>query len=193
MPGSYRSIKDHYSSTSAEKWSECGVHKAPHGQQICSFACRYYTFPEFRVLCFCNMQPRSKKYGLSCLVCRRRKVRCDGRRPNCANCVRLDERCVYSIQDSSITRLQNALTKSEQRLKTLEQRLRSLLTLEPKRCQDTLRDILASSEDAHPHTPQIPSNNANHSDTTRSDEDAAAQYAYETHEEVRSLLLGPPN
>ncbi|KAJ1671420.1 hypothetical protein EV182_007639, partial [Spiromyces aspiralis] len=31
----------------------------------------------------------------TCELCRRRKVKCDGRRPKCANCVRHDSDCIY--------------------------------------------------------------------------------------------------
>lgn len=92
---------------------------------------------------FAGMQSRATKYGHSCLICRRRKVRCDGGKPNCANCVRISERCIYNEHGSTITRLQNALSKSEQRLENLAQNLQGLLSLEPSQCQEQLRSTIA--------------------------------------------------
>lgn len=88
--------------------------------------------------------PRAKKYGQSCLTCRRRKVRCDGGRPSCQKCVQLGERCTYSTHDSTVNRVRNALTKAEDRLHQLEQELRDLLSFDPVKCQDKLR-VLAES------------------------------------------------
>ncbi|KAK4936287.1 hypothetical protein LTR10_022815 [Elasticomyces elasticus] len=90
------------------------------------------------------MPSRAKKYGQSCLLCRKRKVRCDGGRPSCAKCMRIKECCVYSAHDSTVTRLQNALATAEQRLFGLERDLQGLLLLEPAQCRDTLRTITES-------------------------------------------------
>lgn len=88
------------------------------------------------------MRPRPKKYGQSCLVCRKRKVRCEGGYPSCANCTKIGENCRYSEQDSTTTRLQNALSRSEQRAEEFNQELRKLLLLDPEECQSTLRTIV---------------------------------------------------
>lgn len=37
--------------------------------------------------------PRQKR--LACLICRRRKLKCDGRRPSCSTCSRLGHPCAY--------------------------------------------------------------------------------------------------
>ncbi|KAJ5605719.1 hypothetical protein N7510_008500 [Penicillium lagena] len=37
------------------------------------------------------------RLALSCIVCRRRKVRCGKEQPQCNNCVRMNEACVYNI------------------------------------------------------------------------------------------------
>ncbi|KAJ5419975.1 hypothetical protein N7465_002494 [Penicillium sp. CMV-2018d] len=54
-------------------------------------------------------EPRHAKkprLSLSCIVCRRRKVRCGREQPQCANCVRMKENCVYRaiVRDESIGR-----------------------------------------------------------------------------------------
>ncbi|EFW19132.1 hypothetical protein D8B26_007301 [Coccidioides posadasii str. Silveira] len=38
--------------------------------------------------------PRPKR--IACMVCRRRKLRCDGRKPSCGNCARLGHDCTYN-------------------------------------------------------------------------------------------------
>lgn len=89
------------------------------------------------------MPPHAKKYGQSCLLCRRRKVRCDGGKPSCGKCTRTGERCNYGVHDSAVARLRNALSRSEQRLRQLERDLGCLLSLEPIQCQEGLRVLLA--------------------------------------------------
>jgi hypothetical protein len=37
--------------------------------------------------------PRPKR--IACAVCRRRKLRCDGRKPSCGTCSRLGHECTY--------------------------------------------------------------------------------------------------
>ncbi|KAJ5160401.1 uncharacterized protein N7482_007405 [Penicillium canariense] len=38
---------------------------------------------------------KKPRISLSCIVCRRRKVSCGRKQPECANCVRMKETCVY--------------------------------------------------------------------------------------------------
>jgi hypothetical protein len=40
-----------------------------------------------------NYVPRPKR--IACVVCRRRKLRCDGKRPSCGTCSRLGHDCSY--------------------------------------------------------------------------------------------------
>lgn len=37
--------------------------------------------------------PKPKR--LACMICRKRKLRCDGNRPRCATCTRLGHDCAY--------------------------------------------------------------------------------------------------
>ncbi|CEL03853.1 hypothetical protein ASPCAL04992 [Aspergillus calidoustus] len=41
-------------------------------------------------------QVKRPRVSLSCIVCRRRKVRCGREHPRCANCVRMKEKCLYN-------------------------------------------------------------------------------------------------
>jgi hypothetical protein len=42
----------------------------------------------------CEDLPRLKR--IACVVCRKRKLRCDGDKPSCGKCTRLGHRCAYS-------------------------------------------------------------------------------------------------
>jgi hypothetical protein len=42
-------------------------------------------------------QVKRPRVSLSCIVCRRRKVRCGREHPQCANCVRMKEKCLYNL------------------------------------------------------------------------------------------------
>ena len=37
--------------------------------------------------------PRLKR--IACIICRKRKLKCDGNRPKCATCARLGHKCAY--------------------------------------------------------------------------------------------------
>ncbi|KAJ5186081.1 Transcription factor [Penicillium cf. griseofulvum] len=52
-------------------------------------------------------QIKKPRLSLSCIVCRRRKVRCGREQPDCANCVRMKENCVYRtmVRDESTGRV----------------------------------------------------------------------------------------
>ncbi|KAJ5951547.1 Transcription factor [Penicillium vulpinum] len=52
-------------------------------------------------------QIKKPRLSLSCIVCRRRKVRCGREQPECANCVRMKEHCVYRamVRDESTGRV----------------------------------------------------------------------------------------
>lgn len=53
---------------------------------------------------------KKPRISLSCIVCRRRKVRCGREQPECANCVRMKETCVYRAmaRDESTGRVRPA-------------------------------------------------------------------------------------
>ncbi|KAJ5753995.1 uncharacterized protein N7511_008148 [Penicillium nucicola] len=58
-----------------------------------------------------NQQPiKRPRLALSCVVCRRRKVRCGREHPHCANCTRMNEICVYNtgVRDELTGRVQHA-------------------------------------------------------------------------------------
>ena len=40
-----------------------------------------------------NYVPRPKR--IACVVCRKRKLRCDGKKPGCGTCTRLGHNCAY--------------------------------------------------------------------------------------------------
>ena len=40
-----------------------------------------------------NYVPRPKR--IACIICRRRKLKCDSQRPSCGNCSRLGHACAY--------------------------------------------------------------------------------------------------
>ncbi|KAL4892167.1 fungal-specific transcription factor domain-containing protein [Aspergillus ambiguus] len=74
--------------------------------------------------------PRMKR--IACVVCRRRKLRCDGKRPSCGTCSRLGHECAYDeVRKKSgpkrgyVKQLEARLAQVETLLKTQEQPLPS--------------------------------------------------------------------
>lgn len=96
------------------------------------------------------MPAGGKKYGTSCLVCRRRKVRCEGTRPRCNNCVKSRDHCVYSANDPTFNRLQNAWTDCQARLRGLEQQLSNAARLEPGKCLEEIQRVVAELRSSSP-------------------------------------------
>lgn len=69
-------------------------------------------------------QPR--RYGFACVTCRRRKIRCDGKKPICHRCLKSNEDCNYKSEEKSDHELVHQLTNARQRIKSLEEGLQKL-------------------------------------------------------------------
>lgn len=55
--------------------------------------------------------------GSACLICRKRKLRCDGQRPKCATCARLGHECGYGGQEGSMERLSEYASILEEKIR----------------------------------------------------------------------------
>ncbi|CAG7957386.1 unnamed protein product [Penicillium salamii] len=64
-----------------------------------------------------NFVPRPKR--IACVVCRRRKLRCDGRRPSCGTCSRLGHECAYDEVRKKSGPKRGYVKQLEARLETL--------------------------------------------------------------------------
>ncbi|OAA53760.1 c6 zinc finger domain containing protein [Niveomyces insectorum RCEF 264] len=67
--------------------------------------------------------PRQKR--LACLICRRRKLKCDGRRPSCSTCARLGHSCAYDEVRKKSGPKRGYVKALEERLKQVEVMLKS--------------------------------------------------------------------
>jgi hypothetical protein len=64
---------------------------------------------------------RSRRYGFACSNCRRKKVRCGGEKPACANCCRISQEiCHYGPQKSTSLQLERA----QQEIQDLQEQLK---------------------------------------------------------------------
>jgi Zn(2)-Cys(6) binuclear cluster domain-containing protein len=80
--------------------------------------------------CDNESQPRAKR--IACVLCRKRKLRCDGARPKCGTCSRLSHECGYD-------EVRKKSGPKRGYVKLLEQRLRRLLETHLKgRSNDSL-------------------------------------------------------
>lgn len=90
-------------------------------------------------------QSTPRRYGFACLMCRRRKIKCDGKKPNCANCVKAKEICSYKESPSYNVHLVHQLQLSKRRVDDLEGQLRDLAGLDhderDRRLSDIVRDF----------------------------------------------------
>lgn len=73
---------------------------------------------------------KGRKYGFACLVCRRRKVKCDGRRPTCINCARLKETCSYKGNSAYTSHLSEKLKSAQAQVQELQRQIRELAALD---------------------------------------------------------------
>lgn len=71
-----------------------------------------------------------RKYGFSCLVCRRKKIRCGGEQPACQNCVKVGADCAYKSSEAVAASLLSELRRSQERLRAYEDGIKRLQLLE---------------------------------------------------------------
>lgn len=71
---------------------------------------------------------RGRRYGFSCLTCRRRKIKCDGKKPACISCSKSRETCVYKENPAFVGHLSERLRRSQARVRELEHHIKDLVT-----------------------------------------------------------------
>jgi hypothetical protein len=86
---------------------------------------------------------KGRKYGFACLVCRRRKVKCDGRRPTCVNCVRSKETCSYKEQTAFTIHLADELRAERARSQELHDEIRELAAMDSAARDRRLAQLVA--------------------------------------------------
>ncbi|GAN00650.1 conserved hypothetical protein [Mucor ambiguus] len=68
---------------------------------------------------------KRKRLTQACELCRRKKIKCDGGKPTCGNCTRLNSACTYSSSNKKRGPRQGYIEMLEQRLAKMEQILLS--------------------------------------------------------------------
>ncbi|OOQ85002.1 nitrogen assimilation transcription factor nirA [Penicillium brasilianum] len=86
---------------------------------------------------------KGRKYGFACLVCRRRKVKCDGRRPTCINCARLKETCSYKEKSAYTSYVSEELRAAQARVQELQRQIRELAALDSATRDRRLADLVS--------------------------------------------------
>ncbi|KAI8076223.1 fungal-specific transcription factor domain-containing protein [Thamnidium elegans] len=71
---------------------------------------------------------KRKRLSLACNVCRRKKIKCDGVRPSCGKCIKLNQECSYTTSIKKRGPRQGHIELLEQRLKKMEE----LMTTKPE-------------------------------------------------------------
>ena len=66
-----------------------------------------------------NVQGTPRRYGFAWLMCRQRKIKCYGKKPNCAKCLKAKELCKYK-ESSFTTRMIHQLHQSKRPIEQLE-------------------------------------------------------------------------
>ncbi|KAI7905015.1 uncharacterized protein BX663DRAFT_307897 [Cokeromyces recurvatus] len=72
-----------------------------------------------------NREHKRKRLTQACELCRRKKIKCDGGKPACNNCIRLKNICTYSSTNKKRGPRQGYIEILEQRLAKMEQILLS--------------------------------------------------------------------
>lgn len=90
-------------------------------------------------------QATPRRYGFACLMCRRRKIKCDGKKPSCTHCVKAKETCSYKESPSYNAHLVHQLQQTKKRVDDLESQLRDLAGLahdeRDRRLSEIVRDF----------------------------------------------------
>ncbi|KAJ5624418.1 hypothetical protein N7510_000727 [Penicillium lagena] len=94
-------------------------------------------------------QAATRRYGFACLVCRRRKIKCDGKKPNCSNCVKAKEICNYKGSPNYNAQLLHQAQQSKKRAEDLEAQLRGLASLSPEGRDHRLTEIVRDLDRFH--------------------------------------------
>ena len=113
------------------------------------------------------MSYRRRRVPLACTLCRRRKRRCDGRRPSCSTCLELEADCSYDgpvenlhaqtevVPDKSWERIEALLLNNSQQMTTL---IESLQSKSPNRSEDiNAQQSPSFPVPSHPFSPSFPS------------------------------------
>ncbi|KAL4894302.1 hypothetical protein BDV59DRAFT_192640 [Aspergillus ambiguus] len=91
-------------------------------------------------------RPKGRRYGFACLVCRRRKVKCDGRWPTCVNCARLKETCSYKEKSAYTRHLVDALRSEQARVHELQGFIRELAAMDSVARDGRLAELVSQLE-----------------------------------------------
>ncbi|KAI9329595.1 hypothetical protein BD770DRAFT_334004, partial [Pilaira anomala] len=67
-----------------------------------------------------DLDNKRKRLTQACELCRRKKIRCDGSKPTCGNCTRLNNECTYSTSSKKRGPRQGYIEMLEQRLAKME-------------------------------------------------------------------------
>ncbi|KAJ6023638.1 hypothetical protein N7460_014033 [Penicillium canescens] len=89
---------------------------------------------------------KARKYGFACLVCRRRKVKCDGRRPTCVNCARSKAECSYQEQTGFTLRLADELREEQARVQELRNNIKELAAMDSAERDRRLADLVSQMD-----------------------------------------------
>jgi hypothetical protein len=81
---------------------------------LCAFV-PLYKLTKFEYLPMIQQPIKRPRLALSCVVCRRRKVRCGREHPQCVNCTRMNETCVYNtgVRDELTGRVRHVFLNNE--------------------------------------------------------------------------------
>ncbi|KAJ4361255.1 hypothetical protein N0V95_002024 [Ascochyta clinopodiicola] len=85
----------------------------------------------------------AKQKRIACVLCRKRKLKCDGTRPTCGTCKRLSHDCAYDEVRKKSGPKRGYVKLLEQRLQQVETLLKSQDTTEPNK--DTARQTSATA------------------------------------------------
>jgi hypothetical protein len=106
--------------------------------------------------------PRPKR--IACILCRKRKLRCDGGKPSCGTCARLKHNCEYSEERKKSGPKRGYVKLLEARLKQVENLLETRENTAEKAPQNT-----TASPAQHGFTSMPTFNNSNMGDADMSD------------------------
>lgn len=139
---------------------------------------------------------RSRRYGFSCLICRRRKIKCDGKKPACINCSKSKETCVYKDNSAFVGHLSERLRRSQARLRELEFHIKDLVTVDSGsrdiRLAALVSDLDQGQEMSSPESPPF----SNYQEPSTSDfvrYDGGAEFSVDEDGKVKFDRYCPEN
>ena len=102
-----------------------------------------------------NSRSRASATRIACQLCRKRKLKCNGEKPECATCKRSNQTCEYDESQKKRGPKRRSIREIETRLNEIETRIRNENDAEKLRTDIPAEDFLIPTDQRQPSRPEL--------------------------------------